>query len=181
MRSSSGTRVHLHRCQPGLVRFVHSVRSRQISRVSHRSRQTNGFDSLLQLLGLFQLEICSLGPSSASTDIFLASSLTTVPALACKIGIVCLRVSVRLSVVCLALAFLLASSLSCPFPSCLSPAQYPSAQTCQVSCAAKSNHRFSVPASTLAREHARLGETICQGNHFQVITVGCWRVFHHSP
>ena len=177
MRSSSGTRVHLHRCQPSLVRFVHSVRSRQISRVSHRSRQTNGFDSLLQLLGLFQLQVCSLGPSAASTE----SSLTTEPALASKIRIVCLRISVRLAVVCLALAFLLASSLSCPFPSCLSPAQYPSAQTCQVSCAAKSNHRFSVPASTLAREHARLGETICQGNHFQVITVSCWRVFHHSP
>ena len=66
LRSSLGTRVHLHRCQPGCARFVHSVRSRQVSRMSHHSRQTNGFDSLLQLHENLQLEVCSLGPSSAS-------------------------------------------------------------------------------------------------------------------
>ena len=77
---------------------------------------------------------------------FLVSPLATAPALASKMGIVCLRVSFRLTVVCLAL-------------SCLSPAQYPSALTCQESCAAQGHHRFSVPASTLARKHARLGKT----------------------
>ena len=34
-----------------------------------------------------------------------------------------------------------------------------SALTCQGSCAAQGHHRFSVPASTLARKHARLGKT----------------------
>ena len=65
MRSSSSTRVHLHHSQPGFVRFVHSVHSRRTSRMSLRSRQMSGFDSLLQLLGLLQLEVCFLGPFAA--------------------------------------------------------------------------------------------------------------------
>ena len=68
MRSSSGTRVHVHHCQPRFVRFVHSVHSRRISRLSLRSRQTNGLDSLIQLLGLLQLEVCFLGSYSASNN-----------------------------------------------------------------------------------------------------------------
>ena len=67
MGSSPGTHVHLHHCQPEVVRFVNSVRSRQVSRMSLRSRHTNEFDSLLQLLGLLQLKVCFLDPSSASS------------------------------------------------------------------------------------------------------------------
>ena len=50
VRSSSGTCVHLHHCQSGFVRFVHSMHSRQISRMSLRSRQMNRLSSPFQLL-----------------------------------------------------------------------------------------------------------------------------------
>ena len=93
---------------------------------------------------------------------FLVSPLATVPALASKIGIVCPRVSFRLAVYlsCPWLSPCLSLSCPCyPFPSCLSLAQYPSALTCPGSCAAQGHHRFTVPASTLGRKHARLGKT----------------------
>ena len=49
--------------------------------------------------------------------------------------------------------------------------------TCHEPCVAQGRHRFSLPLSTLARRHARfVSLTICQGNYFQEITVGCcWR------
>ena len=81
---------------------------------------------------------------------FLVSPLATVPALASKIRIVC---PCFLSVHC---------CLSCPyypFPSCLSLAQKSICTDMSGSCAAQGHHRFSVPASTLARKHARLGKT----------------------
>ena len=90
-----------------------SVHSRRISRTSLRSRQMNGFDSMLRLLELQQLEACFLGPSSASgTGPFLCLHLPQYPTLANKIGIVCPRVYCRFTVVFLALAFLLAIPLS---------------------------------------------------------------------
>ena len=66
------------------------------------------------------------------------------------------------TVVFLALAFLLTLpflALLYPFLLCLSLARCPSALTCQRSCAAQGHHRFSVPASAVARRHARLGKT----------------------
>ena len=115
---------------------------------------------------------------------FLVSSLAIIPALASNKGFVCPRVSFRLLVVFLALAFLFAFpflALLTPFPQCLSFAQYPSALTCQESCAAQGHHRFLCqrPLSHVSR-HGLVRLAICQGNHFQEITVGCWRVFHHS-
>ena len=88
---------------------------------------------------------------------FLVSPLATAPALASKIRIVCPRVSFRFTV-----AFLLAFPFLALLPLSLRAfhlPKNPSALTCQGSCAAQGHHRFSVPASTLAREHARLGKT----------------------
>ena len=162
MRSSSGTRVRLHHCQPGFVRFVHSMHSRRLSRLSLRSRQLNGLDSLTQLLGLLQLEVCFLGPSSAS-----GTGLSCVPT--CHSTHTRQQNRKRLSTRFLSLHRCLSCpclspclSLSCPsypFPSCHSLVHCPSALTCQGSCAAQGHHRFSVPASTFARKHARLGKT----------------------
>ena len=56
MRSFLGKRVRLHRCQPGFV-----ARSQQISRMHLRLAETIEPDALLQLLELWQLEVCSLG------------------------------------------------------------------------------------------------------------------------
>ena len=42
------------------------MHSRRISRMSLRSRQARGFDSLLQLFELLQSEVCFLGPFSAT-------------------------------------------------------------------------------------------------------------------
>ena len=82
---------------------------------------------------------------------FLVSPLATAPTLASKRRIVCPRVSFRFTVVFLALTTLSLRAFHLP--------KNPSALTCQGSCAAQSHHRFSVPASTLARKHARLGKT----------------------
>ena len=61
-----------------------------------------------------------------------------------------------------------------PFPFVPFTCPMSSALTCQGSGAARGHHRFSVPASTLPRTHARLE------NHCQESAVGCWRVFHHN-
>ena len=61
---SVGKRVHLHHCQPGFSRSVHSRRSQQTHRMN-RPRQ-NGSGSLSQPLQLLRSEVCFLGPSSAS-------------------------------------------------------------------------------------------------------------------
>ena len=172
MRSSSSTRVRQHHCQPGFVRVVHSMHSRQISRMSLRSRQMNEFDSLLQLLGLLQLEVCFPGPASAS-----GTGLSCVPT--CKMEAVCPHVPFRLTGVFLALAFLLAFPFLAPltpFPSCLSLAHCPfGADVSGVVIGSLCQRPLSyVSTQSLVRL------TICQGNHFQEITVGCWRVFHHS-
>ena len=144
------------------MRRVHPVRSRRISRMSHRSRQTNELDSLMQLHGLLQLEVCSHGPSSAADTelscVTTCRSTRTRPLNENRLSTCCLSNHCVL----LTLAISPCLSLSCPsytFPSCLSLAQCPSAVTCQGSCAAQGHHKFSVPASTLARKHARLGKT----------------------
>ena len=104
---------------------------------------------------------------------FLVSPLATAPALASKIRIVCPRVSFRFTVVFLALITLSLHAFHLP--------KNPSALTCRGRVPPKviTGSLCQRPLSHVSTQGlVRL--TICRGNHFQEITVGCWRVLHHS-
>ena len=160
MRSSSGTRVRLHHCQPGFARFVHAMHSRRLPRKNLRSRQMIGCGSLLQLLELLQLEVGFLGPSSASGTVLSCVSTchSTHTRQQHRNHLSTRFLSLHRCLSCPWLSPCL--SLSCPshpFPSCLTDS------LCQR------------PHSHVSTQGVvRL--TIRQGNHFQEIAVGCRRV-----
>ena len=145
----------------------HSMHSQQISRMNRHLAETIEPGSLLQLRELLQLEVCSLSPSSASCT-GLASAPTC--------HSTCTRQQKRkhLSTCFLSLHHCLSFSCLCPYLPFLAlslracvrgrvPPKVIIVSLCQ---------RTHSHAST--RSLVRL--TICQGNHLQEITVGCWRV-----
>ena len=174
MRSSSGTRALCTTVKPSFVRLVHSVHPRQFSRMSLCSRQTNELDSLWQLLGLLQLEACLLGPSASGTG------LSCVPTCHSTRNHQQNRNRLFRFLFDSLLSFLpMHFSLSfLPFlPFRFVPFTCPMSIGADVLCRPKSTY---VLCASVHSTQSLVRLAICQGNHLQEITVGCWRVFHHS-
>ena len=137
----------------------------QASRPTSRSRSRpriaflTWFDSLLKLIGLLQLEV-SLGPSASSTGISCAPSCHSARTRQQNRNRLS-RVSFPLNVVIVALAFLLAFPFLALLSIPLRAFHLLMSSGADVSgvVAAQGHHRFSVPASILARKHAKLGKT----------------------
>ena len=105
----------------------------------------------------------------------LVSPLATVPHFASEMRVFCLDTSSRLTLILLVFVFSFAFlALAAPT---LSPDTFH--LPCREPRAAQDRHGFSVPASILARTRAGFGKSHGK-NDFQEITVGCWRVLHHS-
>ena len=159
MLTSSGTGVHLHRCQPGFVRPVHTL----------------------------QLDTCPLVLLLLPTLSFLVSPLATVPALASKIRY--RPSTCFLSTHCSLFLLLLFSLpfpflLFLPFP--FVPFTCPMSIGPDVSGAMCRPRSSWVVGSLRQSPHSHVSTqglvrlTICQENHFLEITVGCCRVLRHS-
>ena len=180
MRSPSGKRVHLHRCRPGFLQSVQSMRSLQISRMNHRLAETIEPDSLLQL------KVCVLGLSAASCNgpsrVSTCHSTHTRQQNQNRLSTHFPSLHLCLSCLCLSPCLSL-SRPSYPLPSCLSLARCPSALTCQGPCAAQGRHKISVPVSILKRMHTKFGKTHdvrqepCSGDHGKLLM----RVPSQSP
>ena len=117
----------------------------------HRENVTN-LIHCCNCLSCGSWKLAPLCPSSAScTGLSCVPTCHSTRTRQKKKGIVRPRISFRFTVVCLAVAFLLAFPFACtsyPFPSCLALARCPSALTSQGSCAAQRRRRFSVLVST---------------------------------
>ena len=153
MRSSLGTRVRLHRCQPRFSCSVHSIHSQQISRKNlpvHRLVDMIEPDSLLQPLELLQLEVCLLDLSTAScTGLSCDLHMPLHPHSPAK---------KESPVHVLPFASLLSRlplPFTLPFPSCLSLARCPSKPTSQEPCATHCRRR-DLCASVHSRTYARV-------------------------
>ena len=135
MRSSSGTRVHLHHCQPGFVRFVHSMRLRRVSRMSLRS-PAGGLLPWSLFCFRHWAFLCPHLPQHPHSPAKEESPVHVFP-----------------------FGSLLSFLPLLPFPFMPFTCSISIGTDVSGSCAAQGHHRFSVPASTLARKHARLGKT----------------------
>ena len=112
---------------------------------------------------------------------FLVSPLATVPTLASKVRIVCSRISIRFTVVCLAFAFVLVVPFLALLTLSLRAFHLPEVHRCRRvrgTCRPRSSQDLC--ANVHSRTYACNRLTIRQGNHFQEVTVSCWCVFHHG-
>ena len=143
-------------------------------RTSLRSRQMNGFESLLQLLGLLQLGGLLLWSFFCFGHwAFLCLHLP--PTLASRTGIICPRVFLSLLTFLLAFPFLALLTLS-PRAFHLPDIHRRRSVRGRVPPRIVKGSLCQPPLSHVSAQGLVI-LTVFQGNQFQEITVGCWRVF----
>ena len=156
--NSANSNRHTHSEYPKKNLRSHSLH--RLRHCVHRLVEMIGLDPLMQTLELSQPEVCFLGPSSAGNRLSTLS-------LSHHRCLSCLPFSSPFHF------------LPFSFAPCTCPMTIGADESRAMCCPPSSKHLCaSVHSRTCTQVSARL--TICQGNHFQEITVGCCRMFHHN-
>ena len=173
-QSPSGKRVPLRRDRPGFVHSVHLTLPQQTSRKHLCQAEMIRLQSRSQLLEPLQREVCLLDLSSAPCTGLSCDPTCHRPTLAGKIGIVSPSLHRCLSCPAFLLSFPFLPFLPFPHGALHLPDVHRRRRVwSRVSSMIVVGSLCQCPVSHVHTQGLII-PTICQGNHFQEITVSCW-------